>query len=60
MGEGYGVLFFGPLDDLIHRIETILDLLHEPPLSLQTLPLVILHLVEQVDQLLLQGILGLT
>ena len=60
MSEGDRVLLFCPLDDLIHRIETILDLLHQPTLSFQTLSLIILHLVEQVYQLLLKGILGLT
>ena len=52
------ILFFRTLDDLIHSVETVLDLLHEAALSLQVLPFVVLHLVKQADKFLLKCILG--
>ena len=39
-------LFLGSFDDLIHSVETVLDLLHEAALALKPLPLIILHLVK--------------
>ena len=59
MGQVDCVLLLGTLDYLIHRIEAILHLFHESALALQTLPLIVFQLVEQVDQLLLEGVLRL-